>query len=447
MRASISHPDKLFIGGRWVAPASGATIEVLNAATEELFAEVAEAGADDVDRAVAAARAAFDEGPWPRMSPQDRAGPLRALAAEIDARAEPAALALSCETGMIAGAAQMMAHAPGAIYAKTAGYTDSFAFEQKRQTSPGGAAAGLLVHEPVGVVAAIVSWNGPAAGIAQKVAPALLCGCTVIVKCSPEAPTAGYLLAEACEKIGLPPGVVNVLTADREVSERLVRHGGVDMVAFTGSTATGQRIASICGERIARYQLELGGKSPAVIFDDFDLGEAAQILAGAARFLSGQVCASLTRFIVTTGRHDDFVDALSAAFGATRVGDPFDPAVQMGPLASARQRARVEGYIAKGRAEGARLAAGGGRPRHLDRGWFVEPTVFADVDNGSTIGREEIFGPVLSVIQARDDADAVRLANETAYGLNATVFTHDAERAYERKTVLLEAYPGHLAQT
>jgi betaine-aldehyde dehydrogenase len=264
------------------------------------------------------------------------------------------------------------------------------------------------------------------------------------------------------------------------------------MVAFTGSTATGKRIASLCGGRIARYQLELGGKSPAVIFDDFDLDQAAAILAGAARFLTGQVCASLTRFIVTEKRHDDFVDALSAAFGATTVGDPFDPATQMGPLASARQRQRVEGYISSGKAEGARLATGGGRPAHLDRGWFVEPTVFANVDNGSTIGREEIFGPVLSVIPARDETEAVRLANDTAYGLNATVFTHDAERAYavartlrsgtvghnaprvdlsigfggfkqsgvgregggvdglaaflERKTVLLEAYPRHLAE-
>jgi acyl-CoA reductase-like NAD-dependent aldehyde dehydrogenase len=425
------------------------------------------------------------------MSPQDRAGFLRALAAELEGRAGDTALALSCETGMTVGAARMMSAMPAGIYARTAGYADSFAFEQKRATGPGGAAAGLLVHEPVGVVAAIVPWNGPATGIAQKVAPALLCGCTVILKISPEAPTAGYLLAEACEKVGLPPGVLNVVTADREVSESLVRHPGVDMVAFTGSTAAGKRIASICGERIARYQLELGGKSPAVILDDFDLGEAAQVLAGAARFLTGQVCASLTRFIVTERRHDDFVEALAQAFAATRVGDPFDEAVQMGPLASRRQRERVEGYIAKGKAEGARLATGGGRPAHLPRGWFVEPTVFADVDNGSTIGREEIFGPVLSVVRARNEADAVRLANETNYGLNATVFTHDVERAYaiartirsgtvghnaprvdlsigfggfkqsgvgregggvdglsaflERKTVLLDAYPPHLA--
>jgi acyl-CoA reductase-like NAD-dependent aldehyde dehydrogenase len=422
------------------------------------------------------------------MPARERAGYLVALAGELSARADETAQALTCETGMIFTMAQMLARMPSGIYAQYASYADAFVFEQKRTTGPGGAAAGLLVHEPVGVVAAIVPWNAPATGIAQKVAPALLCGCTVILKLSPEAPTAGLMLAEACEKIGLPPGVVNVITANRTVSESLVRDPDVDMVAFTGSTVAGKRIASICAERIARYQLELGGKSPAVILDDFDLGQAAQILAGSARFLTGQVCASLTRFIVTQQRHDEFVDALVAAFGSTRVGDPFDKSVQMGPLAMQRQRDRVESYIAKGKAEGARLATGGGRPANLDRGWFVEPTVFANVDNHSTIGREEIFGPVLCVIPARDEADAVRIANETNYGLNATVFTRDIERAYavartlrsgtvghnaprvdlsigfggfkqsgigrveglsaylERKTVLLEAYPAHLSQ-
>jgi len=445
MKANIRHPETLFIDGRWVDPSGSARIDVVNAATEELFARVAGAGAADIEAAVGAARTAFDDGPWPRLSPQARAGFLLALAGQIEARTDDTAQALTCETGMTFGMAQMMARMPAGIYAKTAGYAEEFAFEQKRTPGPGGAAAGLLVHEPVGVVAAIVPWNGPATGIAQKVAPALLCGCTVILKVSPEAPIAGYILAEACEKVGLPPGVLNVVTADREVSELLVRHPGVDMVAFTGSTAAGKRIAAICGERIARYQLELGGKSPAVILDDFDLGQAAQILAGAARFLTGQVCASLTRFIVTETRHDDFVDALAAAFGATKVGDPFDAATQMGPLATRHHRERVEGYIAKGKAEGARLATGGGRPADLARGWYVEPTVFARVDNASTIGREEIFGPVLSVIPARDEAEAVRIANATDYGLNATVFTHDAERAYAIARTLRSGTVGHNA--
>lgn len=438
----LQHPEKLYIDGQWHSPSSSATFTVLNSATEEPFLQVAEAQRADIERAVAAARRAFDEGPWPRLTPQERAGYLLALGAEIDARSEDTAAALTCEVGMIFPMAQMMARLPGSTYAKTAGFADHFAFEQKRESNAG---AGLLVHEPVGVVAAIVPWNGPASGIANKVSAALLCGCTVIVKVSPEAPSAGWVLAEACEKIGLPAGVVNVVAADREVSESLVRSPDVDMVAFTGSTAAGKRIASICGERIARYQLELGGKSPAIILDDFDLNTAAQTLANAARFQTGQVCASLTRFIVTEKRHDDFVDALTVAFGSTRVGDPFVEGTEMGPLATARQRQRVEDYIAKGKAEGARLTTGGGRPRSLDRGWFIEPTVFANVDNNSTIGREEIFGPVLSVIPARDEADAVRIANETNYGLNAAVFTNDTERAYAIARKIRSGTVGHNA--
>ena len=438
----LQHPEKFYIDGQWSSPSSSAIFTVLNCATEEPFLHVAEAQREDIERAVAAARRAFDEGPWPQLTPHERADYLLGLSAEIDARSQDTAVALACEVGTIFPMAQMMAHMPGATYAKTAGFAEHFPFEQKRA---GDAGAGLLVHEPVGVVAAIVPWNGPAIGIANKVSAALLCGCTVIVKVSPEAPSAGWVLAEACEKVGLPAGVINVVAADREVSESLVRNPGVDMVAFTGSTAAGKRIASICGERIARYQLELGGKSPAIILDDFDLGAAAQTLANSARFQTGQVCASLTRFIVTQKRHDDFVEALTAAFGSTRVGDPFAEGTEMGPLATSRHRQRVENYIAMGRAEGARLTTGGGRPEGLDRGWFVEPTVFANVDNNSTISREEVFGPVLSVTPARDEADAVRIANDTDYGLNAAVFTNDTDRAYAIARQIRSGTVGHNA--
>jgi acyl-CoA reductase-like NAD-dependent aldehyde dehydrogenase len=253
------------------------------------------------------------------------------------------------------------------------------------------------------------------------------------------------VLAEVCEKIGLPPGVVNVVTADRDVSELLVRHPGVDKITFTGSTAAGRRIASACGERIARCTLELGGKSAAVIFDDYDVGVAATRIAGLARLMAGQVCSSLTRIIVTKTRHDALVDALSAAFAATRVGDPFDSTTQMGPLAMRRQRDRVEGYIAQGKAEGATLATGGGRPKHLSRGYFIEPTVFGNVDNHSTVAREEIFGPVLSVIPAESEAHAIEIANDTIYGLNASVFTNDIDRAYATARVLRTGTVGHNA--
>jgi acyl-CoA reductase-like NAD-dependent aldehyde dehydrogenase len=267
----------------------------------------------------------------------------------------------------------------------------------------------------------------------------------VIVKSSPEGPGEGYLFAQAAEAVGLPPGVVNVVTADREVSELLVTDPRVDKITFTGSTATGRRIAALCSERIARYTLELGGKSAAVILDDADLAQAAGVFAGMECFLSGQVCSSLTRIIVPRQRHDAMTEALAAAFSQLRLGDPFDPATHMGPLASSRQRDRVEGYIAKGVAEGATLATGGGRPSDLERGWFVEPTVFADVDNGSTIAREEIFGPVLSVIPADDEEHAIQLANDTIYGLNASVFTADAERAYDVGRRLQAGTVGHNA--
>jgi acyl-CoA reductase-like NAD-dependent aldehyde dehydrogenase len=239
--------------------------------------------------------------------------------------------------------------------------------------------------------------------------------------------------------------VLNVVTADREVSELLVRDPRVDKITFTGSTGAGRRIASICGDRIARCTLELGGKSAAVILDDMDLAAAATTLARAECFLSGQVCSSLTRIVVTRRRHDELVEALAGTFSRVRVGDPFDGETQMGPLVASRQRDRVEGYIARGVADGAMLAAGGGRPKDLDRGWFVEPTVFGNVDNSSVIAQEEIFGPVLSVIPAADEQHAIAVANDTIYGLNASVFTNDVDRAREVAGQLRSGTVGHNA--
>jgi aldehyde dehydrogenase (NAD+) len=439
----IKHPDRLFIDGSWVAPSSAAKIDVINSSTEELFARVAEAQAADVQRAVAAARQAFDRGPWPRMRHAERASYLRAIARETQRRADDLAQIWTTESGVIHGIAKGGSLGLGSIYDYYAGLAETFPFEEQRQPGPGSGNVGLLVREPVGVVAAIIPWNAPASLLAYKCAPALLAGCTLIIKASPEAPGAAYVLAEICESIGLPSGVINVFTANREVSELLVRDPDVDKVTFTGSTAAGRRIGSICGERIARCTLELGGKSAAVILDDYDLGRAAATIAGMAGFLTGQVCSSLTRIIVTKKRHDPLVDALSASFSQVKVGDPFDPATGMGPLAMSRQRDRVEGYIAKGKAEGARLATGGGRPKHLDRGFFIEPTVFGDVDNHSTIAREEIFGPVLSVIAADGEAQAVEIANDSIYGLNASVFTNDVERAYATARELRSGTVGH----
>ena len=295
------------------------------------------------------------------------------------------------------------------------------------------------------MVGAIIPWNAPLGLISNKIAPALLAGCTVVLKASPEAPGEAYIVAEVAEAIGLPPGVLNVLTADREVSELLVRDRRVDKITFTGSTAAGRRIASLCGERIARCTLELGGKSAAVILDDMDIETAARTLAGAECFLSGQVCSSLTRIIVSRHRHDELVESLASNFSQVRVGDPFDPTTNMGPLVAERQRDRVLGYVAKGVEQGATLATGGGRPAHLDRGWYVEPTVFGNVDNASTIAQDEIFGPVLTVIPADDEQHAITIANDTIYGLNASVFTNDVERARQVAGQLRSGTVGHNA--
>ena len=439
--ALIRNPGTFFIGGAWVEPSSSATIEVIDSGTEEVCLTVAEAKQPDVERAVKAARTAFDDGPWPRMSPKERAVLLSRIADAWLTRGEALADIWSMESGVLRSMSTHSAKGVSDVFRYYAGLADSFAWEEEHVSASGNRA--LLVREPVGVVTAIVPWNAAHSLMAYKVAPALIAGCTVIVKASPEAPGAAYLLAEICEEIGLPPGVVNVLTADREVSELLVRDRRVDKVSFTGSTIAGRKIASICGERIARVTLELGGKSPAVILDDYDIARAAHQLARTTPVMTGQVCASLTRVIVSEKRHDDLVDAHATAFAGITVGDPFDAATHMGPLAMERQRERVESYIQRGKDEGARLAFGGGRPAHLNRGYFIEPTVFANVDNGSTIAREEIFGPVISVIPATDEEHAIHIANDTDFGLNSSVFTNDVDRAYAVGRRLRAGTVGH----
>ena len=440
----IRHDDKFFIGGQWVEPSSSDVIEVIDSSTEEKYFSVPEARPADMARAVDAAREAFDRGPWPRLSHAERAGYLRQIGEGLRGKSAEAGQIWPRESGALFAIAQYTAGGMAGVFDFYAGLADTFPFEEQRQPTMGGE-YGLLVREPVGVVGAIIPWNAPLSLISYKIAPALLAGCTVVLKSSPEAPGAAYLFGEIAEDIGLPPGVLNIVTADREVSELLVTNPGIDKITFTGSTAAGRRIAALCGERIARCTLELGGKSAAVILDDMDLETAAQAISGAECFLSGQVCSSLTRLIVSRARHDEFVEALAGTFSQVKVGDPFDAGTQMGPLAMSRQRDRVEGYIAKGLEEGATLATGGGRPKGLDRGYYIEPTVFGNVDNHSTIAREEIFGPVLSVIAADDEDHAVELANDTIYGLNASVFTNDVDRARAVAGRLRSGTVGHNA--
>jgi acyl-CoA reductase-like NAD-dependent aldehyde dehydrogenase len=438
----LAHPEQLYIDGAWVTPSSDARITVIAPATEETYVSVAAANVADIERAIAAARVAFDTGPWPRMSHAERATYLSAIGDELSRRAPDVAQAWPNEMGILHSMATAYAGGTGGIYKFYASLAKTFPFEEQHRTFSG-AKQGLLVREPVGVVGAIIPWNGPIALIAFKLAPALLAGCTVVIKGSPEAPSHALIMAEIAEAVGLPRGVVNVVTADREASEALVRHPGVDKIAFTGSSATGKRIASILGGRMARYTLELGGKSAAVVLDDYDVEAAAKAVAGNACDMTGQVCASLTRMIVSRSRHDQFAEALGANLSRIVVGDPFDPASQMGPLATSRQRDIVERYIAKGKDAGFRLITGGGRPQHLRRGYFVEPTVFSHVDNRSTIAQEEIFGPVVVVIPADDDQHAIELANDSPFGLNATVFTHDVDRAYAVARRLRSGTVGH----
>jgi aldehyde dehydrogenase (NAD+) len=441
--APLQHAGCFFIGGSWVTPTSDATFDVIDSSTEQVYFQVPEAQPADMDRAIAAARLAFDEGPWPTMSHADRAKFLTGIAAGLRERAADIGQIWPRESGALHVIAQRSAAGIASVFDFYAGLAETYPFEERAQPQMG--EFGLLVREPVGVVGAIIPWNAPLGLITYKIAPALLAGCTVVLKCSPEAPGDAYVVAEIAEAIGLPAGVLNVVTADREVSELLVRDARVDKITFTGSTAAGQRIASICGERIARCTLELGGKSAALILDDMDLGKAAASLAGAECMLAGQVCSSLTRIIVARHRHDEFVEALASAFSAVRVGDPFDPATQMGPLVSSRQRDRVEGYIAIGQEQGAVLVTGGGRPKDLDRGYYIEPTVFSHVNNDSAIAQEEIFGPVLSVIPVESEDQMVATANDTIYGLNASVFTPDVDRARQVARSLRSGTVGHNA--
>jgi aldehyde dehydrogenase (NAD+) len=442
--AGVRHADRFFIGGEWVTPSSDARIDVVDSDTEDVFLTVAEAQAADISRAVTAAKEAFERGPWPRLKHAQRAEYLRAIGASLRERAVDLGQLWPRESGVLFRIAEGAGRDAADTFDYYAGLADSYPFEQPAQPTAGGE-FGLIVREPVGVVGAIVPWNSPLSLIAYKIAPALLAGCTVILKSSPEAPGEGYVVAEAAESAGLPPGVLNMVTADREVSELLVRDPRVDKVTFTGSTAAGRRIASICGERIARCTLELGGKSAAVILDDMDLEVAAQTLVSAECLLSGQVCSSLTRIVVSRSRHDALVEALAGRFSQIQVGNPFDQQSQMGPLVTGRQRDRVEAYIARGVADGAVLATGGGRPKDRERGYYVEPTVFGNVDNSSVIAQEEIFGPVLSVIPSGGEDDAIRIANDTIYGLNASVFTNDVERAKQVAGQLRSGTVGHNA--
>ena len=423
----IAHPEHLYVGGAWLPAQSGRLIELVSPDTEQVIGHVAEADEADMDAAVAAARAAFDHGPWPSTPPAERIAAFRRIVVHLRARVDELARCWTAQMGGLASFSGPMHAGSVAVLEGIAAIAEGFAFVEQRPSM--GAAAGFVVHEPVGVVAAIAPWNGPFGIMANKVAYALLAGCPVIMKPSPETPLEAYIIAEAAEAAGLPAGVVNLVTGHRDASDHLVCNHGVDKVSFTGSTAAGQRIAAVCGERIARCTLELGGKSAALVRDDFPIDIAAKMLAGTITMMSGQVCAMLSRVIVPRARHDQLAEAIAGEMRKVVIGHSDDPATQLGPLAMKRQRDRVEMYIAEGR-KVADLVCGGGRPAQLNQGYFIEPTLFANVPNDSRIAQEEIFGPVLSLIAAEDEEDMIRIANASRFGLNGSVLTRDVDAAY-----------------
>ena len=421
--AEIQVRDKLYVGGEWVDPTGSETIDVINSSTEEVMGRIPQGTPEDVDRAVAAARAAFEG--WSQTPMVERAELIRAIAGGLAARGEEIAGTIAQELGMpLAQCVAIQAGLPTMTFTSVPQLLEDVAWREEVGNS-------VVVREPVGVVGAITPWNYPLHQIAAKAAPALAVGCTVVLKPSEVAPLNAFILAEIIDEVGLPAGVFNLVTGTGPVvGEAIASHPGVDMVSFTGSTRAGRRVSELASQSVKPVALELGGKSPNVILDDADLETA--VTDGVAKcFLnSGQTCSALTRMLVPRARLEEAERIAATVADAYAVGDPFAESSRLGPLVSDVQRERVRGYIRKGVEEGARLVTGGEEPPEgVERGYFVRPTVFSDVRSDMTIAQEEIFGPVLSIIPYDDEEDAVRIANDSQYGLAGGVWSADEDRA------------------
>lgn len=420
--------DKLYLAGSFTSSTGFGTIPVHSPLTGDRIGSVPEAEESDVDRAVAAARQAFDDpSGWARWTPEQRGEVLERFAVALERRGPEFARRVSMQNGMPI----TLAHAfeggfPPMLVRYFAQLMKDLPQEETRPGMLGGSSR--VLRQPIGVVAAIVPWNVPQAISFLKLGPALAAGCTVVLKPAPETVLDAMLLSEAAADAGLPDGVLNILPGGRELGAYLVSHPGVDKVSFTGSTAAGRSIGETCGRLLRPVTLELGGKSAAIVLDDADLSANLEAFFGVTLLNNGQICWLNSRVLAPRSRYDEVLDTIVGLARSIKLGDPLDPSTQMGPLVSERQRHRVEGYIEKGLSEGARLVTGGGRPKGLDGGWFVEPTVFADVDNETTIAQEEIFGPVLSVIPYSSQDEAIAIANRSDYGLGGSVWTSDPDR-------------------
>ncbi len=415
--------DKLYINGAWVAPSGKGSIDVHNAATEEVMARIPEGNEADANAAVMAARSAFDG--WAALPAAKRAECLQKIHEGMKARSEELGRTIAQEVGMpIKLATRIQVGSPTFTFAMYAKMLGTYVWEERIGNS-------IVMREPVGVVAAITPWNYPLHQIAAKVAPALAAGCTIVLKPSEVAPLNAFILAEIIDSVGLPKGVFNLVTGyGPVVGEAMARHAEVDMVSFTGSTRAGKRVSEVAAQSVKRVALELGGKSAAIVLDDADLASAIKGTVSACFLNSGQTCSAHTRLLVPESKYAEAAKLAADEAKKFTVGDPLGADTRLGPLVSKAQLDRVRGFIEKGIAEGAELLAGGpDKPAGVDKGYFVQPTVFGRVDPQSTIAREEIFGPVLSILTYKDDDDAVRIANDTIYGLAGGVWSADEERA------------------
>ncbi len=416
--------DRLYIGGDWIEPAGSDVLTVRNPATGDVVGTTPEGTAADMDRAVEAARSALTTGDWVDMPAADRAAIMRRLHELVVERSDALANLITAEVGT----PLLFSHfgqvgAAGMVLDYFTNLTAEYAFEEVRPDMLGPA---LVRKEPVGVVGGIVPWNVPLFITMLKFAPTLASGSAMVLKPAPETPLDAFVLAELAHEAGLPAGVLNVVPAGREAGEHLVSHPGVDKISFTGSTAAGRKIGAICGEQLKRCTLELGGKSAAILLDDADMATVIpELVPNYSMMNNGQACVAQTRVLAPRSRYDEVVDTITTVVSEMKVGDPSDFETAVGPLIAERQRERVEGYIAIGRDEGARMTTGGGRPDGLDDGFFVDPTVFVDVDNKMRIAQEEIFGPVVVVIPYEDRADAIAIANDSDYGLSGSVWCAD----------------------